>query len=125
MPRIVALSLLDRLGMPWFQGLPVVHFATTAKADEYRTPVYSFRLIASLQLGEDWRAVIANTAAPTQIVVGAADELFRANQFQPMLHVINPRIAVTIVPNQTHLGMIAEPSATAALAKAWRELSGS
>jgi non-heme chloroperoxidase len=125
LPRIVALSLLDRLGMPWFQELPVVHFATTAKANEYRTPVYSFRLIASLQLGQDWRSVIAQISAPTQVVVGADDEFFKADQFQPTLHVINPHIPVTVVPKQTHLGMIAQPDATAALVKAWREISGS
>ena len=56
LPRIVALSLLDGFGLPWFQGLPAVHFATAAKADSNRTPVYSFRLAASLQLGRDWRA---------------------------------------------------------------------
>ena len=28
LPRIVALSLLDGFGLPWFQGLPAVHFAT-------------------------------------------------------------------------------------------------
>jgi alpha-beta hydrolase superfamily lysophospholipase len=27
-PRVIALSLLDGFGMPWFQGLPVVRFAT-------------------------------------------------------------------------------------------------
>src|SRR5712671_2438052 len=36
LPRIVALSLLDGFGLPWFQGLPAVHFATEAKADENR-----------------------------------------------------------------------------------------
>ena len=54
-PRIIALSLLDGFGLPWFQGLPAVHFATDAKASNSRTPVYSFRLAASLQLGRDWR----------------------------------------------------------------------
>jgi len=31
--------------LPWFQGLPVVRFATAAKSDENRTPVYSYRLL--------------------------------------------------------------------------------
>jgi non-heme chloroperoxidase len=53
LPRIVALSLLNGFGLPWFQGLPAVHFATAAKADSNRTPVYSFRLATSLQLGRD------------------------------------------------------------------------
>ena len=33
-PRIIALSLLDGIGLPWFQGLPAVHFATDAKAEQ-------------------------------------------------------------------------------------------
>ena len=93
-PRIIALSLLDGIGLPWFQGLPAVHFATDAKASNSRTPVYSFRLAASLQLGRDWRGVLARIAAPTEIVVGVNDELFNADQFKPMLQTINPRIGV-------------------------------
>jgi pimeloyl-ACP methyl ester carboxylesterase len=120
-PRVMALSLLDGLGLPWFQGLPAVHFATAAKADNNRTPVYSFRLLASLQLGRDWRAVLARIGAPTQIVVGANDELFNADQFQPMMQAINPRIGVTVVPKQGHLSMIADPAAVTAIAATWRK----
>lgn len=123
-PRVIALSLLDALGLPWFQGLPAVHFATDAKASDRRTPVYSFRLAASLQLGRDWRAALTRITAPAEIVVGANDELFNADRFKPMLQSINPRIGVTIVPNEGHLGMIADPQATAAIAAAWRKLSG-
>ena len=123
-PRIVALSLLEGVGLPWFQGLPAVHFATAAKADNNRTPVYSFRLLASLQLGRDWRAVLARISAPTRIVIGANDELFNADQFQPMMQAINLRIGVTVVPNQGHLSMIADPAATTAIAAAWRTLAG-
>ena len=124
MPRIVALSLLDSVGLPWFQGLPAVHFATAAKADNNRTPIYSFRLVASLQLGRDWRAVLARIKAPTAIVIGANDELFNADQFQPTMQAINPRIGVTVVPNEGHLAMIADPAATTAIAAAWRKLAG-
>jgi non-heme chloroperoxidase len=123
-PRIIALSLLNSIGLPWFQDLPAVHFATDAKASNTRTPVYSYRLVASLQLSRDWRGVLARISAPTEIVIGANDELFNADQFKPMLQSINPRIGVTIVPNETHLGMIADPPATAAIAAAWRKLAG-
>jgi pimeloyl-ACP methyl ester carboxylesterase len=123
LPRIIALSLLDGFGLPWFQGLPAVHFATEAKADDNRTPVYSFRLMTSLQLGRDWRAVLARIGAPTRIVVGARDELFNADQFQPLMQAINPRIGVTVVPDQGHLAMIADPAAVTAIAAAWQQLA--
>lgn len=122
--RIMALTLLASVGLPWFQDLPAVHFATDAKPSNTRTPVYSYRLATSLQLGREWRAALARITAPTAIVVGANDELFNADQFKPMLQTINPRIGVTIVPDETHLGMIADPAATAAIAVAWRQLAG-
>lgn len=124
LPRIVALSILDGAGLPWFQGLPAIHFATDARADDRRTPVYSFRLMANLQLGRDWRAALARIARPTVIVVGARDELFNADQFAPMLRSINPKVAAIVVPEQTHLGMIADPVAVKAVAAEWRRLAG-
>lgn len=123
-PRVIALSLLDSIGLAWFQDLPAIHFATDAKASDRRTPVYSFRLAASLQLGRDWRGVLSRISAPTEILVGANDELFNADRFKPMLQSVNPRIGVTIVPDETHLGMIADPPATTAVAAAWRKLAG-
>lgn len=122
--RVVSLSILHELGLTRFEGLPAIHFATDAPANDVRTPVYSFRLMASLQLGRDWRAVLARIDRPTRIVVGADDELFHADQFAPLLARINPRIAVTLVPGQSHLAMIATPAGTAAVASAWRSLAG-
>ena len=124
LPRVIALTLLADAGLPWFQELPVIHFATDAKASNTRTPIYSFRLAASLQLGRDWRALLARITAPTAIVVGASDELFNADAFKPTMQALNPRIVVTVVPNEGHLGMIADPPALAAIAAAWRKLAG-
>jgi len=124
LPRIVALSILDGFGLPWFQDLPAIHFATDARADDRRTPVYSFRLMANLQLGRDWRTALARIAKPTVIVVGARDELFNADRFEPMLRSTNPKISAVVVPEQTHLGMIADPVAVRAVAAEWRRLAG-
>jgi pimeloyl-ACP methyl ester carboxylesterase len=124
LPRITALSLLHAIGLPWFQGLPAVAFATAAKADESRTPVYSFRLMANLQLGRNWRSVLAHISAPTRIVIGAQDELFAADQFEPLLQAINPRIDLTLVSDAGHLAMIGDPQAIAAVVGAWQKLGG-
>ena len=78
--------------------------------------------MASLQLGLDWRAVLSHIKAPTQIVVGADDELFNADQFQPMMQATNHRIGVTVVPGHGHLGMIADPAAVTAVAAVWRQM---
>jgi pimeloyl-ACP methyl ester carboxylesterase len=123
-PRVIALSILDGFGMPWFQGLPVVRFATASAPSENRTPVYSFRLASGLQLSRDWRREIARIDRPTIVAVGANDELFRAEQYAPLFAELNPRITVEVVPDPGHLDMIARERACAAIAALWRRLSG-
>jgi pimeloyl-ACP methyl ester carboxylesterase len=59
-PRIVALSILEGFRLSWFQGLPVIHFATDAKAsDTARRPTPSGwrRACSSAETGvATWRA---------------------------------------------------------------------
>jgi pimeloyl-ACP methyl ester carboxylesterase len=123
-PRVIALSILDGFGLPWFQGLPVVRFATTSGPSENRTPVYSFRLAAGLQLSRDWRREIARIDRPTIVAVGAKDELFRAEQYAPLFKELNPRLVVEVIPDLGHLDMIARERDCAAIAALWRRLSG-
>jgi non-heme chloroperoxidase len=122
-PRVVGLSLLDAFGLPWFQGLPVVRFATNAAPSDSRTPVYSFRLAAGLQLHRTWRAEIARIAQPTVVIVGEHDELFNAAAFKPLFAELNPRIEVSLQPGLGHLDMITDPRGTAAVAAAWQKLA--
>ena len=123
MPRLVALSILDGFGLPWFQGLPVVRFATAAKADDNRTPVYSFRLTAGMHLGQDWREAIGRIDRPTAVVVGADDELFRADAFAALFAGLNPRISVDVVPGFGHMDMSTQAKACAAVVALWRRLA--
>jgi len=123
-PRVIALSILDGFGLPWFQGLPVVRFATASAPSENRTPVYSFRLARGLQLGRDWRREIGHIDRPMIVAVGANDELFRADRYAPLFSELNPRIDVEVVPDLGHLDMIARERACAAVAALWRRLSG-
>jgi pimeloyl-ACP methyl ester carboxylesterase len=123
-PRVVALSILDGFGLPWFQALPVVRFATAAEPSANRTPVYSYRLSAGMQPVRDWRRALAGIDRPTTVVVGAKDELFHADQYEALFADLNPRIAVTIEPRFGHLDMITDPEACAAVARLWRHLAG-
>jgi pimeloyl-ACP methyl ester carboxylesterase len=58
------------------------------------------------------------------VIVGANDELFRADHFQPLFAEINPRVAVSIVPAAGHMDMITNDIALAAVVAAWRRLGG-
>ena len=115
-PRMIGLSLLDAFGLPWFQNLPVVRFATDAAPSDSRTPVYSYRLVVGEQLPRLWRPAIARIARPTAVVVGERDELFVAAAFAPLFAELNPKIAVSVEPGLGHLDMIGDPRGTAAIA---------
>jgi hypothetical protein len=122
---MIGLSLLDAFGLPWFQNLPVVRFATDAAPSDSRTPVYSWRLVVGQQLPRLWRPAIARIARPTAVVVGERDELFIAAAFAPLFAELNPKIAVSVEPGLGHLGMIGDPRGTAAIAAAWQKLADS
>ncbi len=48
-PRIITLVMLNRFGVHWLNGLPIVAFATSPKARN--TSVYSFRLAVDFGAG--------------------------------------------------------------------------
>jgi non-heme chloroperoxidase len=123
LPRAIALSVLDRLGLPWFQGLPVVRFATDARADRNRTPVYSFRLTTGMQVGQDWRTRLSRIERPTWVVVGSKDELMLPDQYLPTLRPLSPKISVSVQPGHGHLDMIADPKACFMLSMVWRQMT--
>ncbi len=123
-PRVIALSILDGFGVPLFQGLPVVRMATDAGPSATRTPVYSFRLLASMHLDRSWRREIAGIARPTVVAVGGNDELFMAAEFVPLFQSLNPRIGMTVVPDSGHMDMIARDRAIDAVVALWQGLAG-
>jgi pimeloyl-ACP methyl ester carboxylesterase len=124
-PRAIGLGVLDAFGLPWFQGLPVVRFATDAAPSDNRTPVYSYRLLAGLQPHRDWRADIVRIARPMAVAVGSTDELFYADRFAPLFAELNPKVAVSVTQGVGHMGMVADPRGTAAIAQAWQKLTDS
>lgn len=122
LPRFVALSVLDGFGLPWFQNLIVVRFATDAKPSVNRTPAYSWRLQVGMHLHRNWRQEIAAISRPTTVAVGADDELFRGDQFAGLFAGLHPAIRVSVLPKQGHMDMISDDRAVAAVAELWQRL---
>lgn len=123
MPRAIALGVLDGLGLPWFQDLTIIRFATDAAPSENRTPTYSWRLQSGMHLHRNWREEIARVTRPTIVAVGAKDELFRGDQFAPLFASLNPAIRVSVLPDAGHLTMISDDQAVATVAGLWRRLA--
>lgn len=119
--RLLALRLLDRVGLPWFQHLPVLVFALPAEAAGKATTAYSYRLQLDFRPREDYLADVRGVARPTRLLVGADDELFMADRYAPLLEPLQPNLVVRVLPDVTHIGVVAQPAALTALVAAVNE----
>ena len=119
LPRIIALVLLNRVGIHAFDGLPTLAFAIAPDNPGKLTTVYSFRLMQAFGT-RDYAADLRNTQAPLAVLVGAKDELFDAEKFAPAVHAVRPEVPVTVVPELGHIAMTIDPRALPAIAAAVR-----
>ena len=123
-PRIIVLALLNRLGVDWLNGLPIVAFATSPKAPNL-TSVYSFRLAVDFGATRDYLAALGRSTKPAALLVGGSDELFYPDRFAPLFRPARPDLPITIVPGIGHIGMVVAPQGIAAVRKSFLELTAS
>ena len=88
-PRIIVLSMLNRVGIDWFNGLPVVALATAPNAPDL-TSVYSFRLAVDFGAPRDYLTALARSTKPVAVLVGGADELLFADRYAPLFRQRGP-----------------------------------
>jgi non-heme chloroperoxidase len=117
-PRIIAIAWLDRLGIRWFDGLPVISYAVSRDPSRDTTDSYSYRLSTNFSASLQYETYLKNIRRPAAIFVGDADEQVIADQFAPLLQRLDVNIPVTIVPNRKHADMIAAPAALQVVARA-------
>ena len=121
LPRIIALRVLNRLGIDWFNGLPIVAFATQPSAS-FLTSVYSYRLQIDFSAPRDALAALGRSRKPTALLGGGSDELFYPDRFGPLFASVRPDIPVTIVPGLSHIQMSVAPAGIAAVQRAFLAL---
>lgn len=104
--RIIAISILNELGMTHFNKLPVLHFNLPP---EYRqgseTLAYSYRLMKGFAPA-NWQNDLSSMAAPVLLITGSDDEAFFAERFEPTLRPIVPHADIVTVPNASHLSLV-------------------
>jgi pimeloyl-ACP methyl ester carboxylesterase len=121
-PRIVALSVLERLGIRAFEHLPVLAFAIAPGNPAGQTGVYSFRLMQAFGT-RDYAADLRQAPRAIEVIVGGKDQLFRAELFAPTVHAVRPDVTVTVVPDLDHIGITMDPRAVPAIVGAIRGTS--
>jgi non-heme chloroperoxidase len=111
MPRAIALTVLDQIGVPAFGHLPVLAFALPPQAAAERTTMYSYRLQLSFRPHEDYLGDVRAIRRPATVIVGAGDELFRAEAYAPLLEPIQPLLKVKMLPALGHIDLVVDPGA--------------
>jgi non-heme chloroperoxidase len=115
--RAIALTILDHLGIHWFESLPLVVFAVSPSATGL-TPTYSYRLALNFGADRDYLADFRRTRRPMMLLVGSEDEVNIADQYAPLLKPVKPDLQITVLPGVGHIGLITDPQALRAIATA-------
>ena len=121
--RILGLSILNRLGVHAFDGLPTLAFAAPA-GDTPRT--WSFRLMQNFAVRDSlgatdaqaYRADAARAPGPMTLLAGDRDEIMYPERYAEAFAGLARPVAVTILPGVGHMGLISEPPALALVAGA-------
>jgi len=117
-PRIVALSMLDAVGVHAFGSLPVTRFALNEKAKAMLTPFYSYALATNYRPRADWRASIRSANQPMRLLAGELDEAFFAERYAGLFQAEGRHVPVTLLPGVGHIGLTLQPQAVQAVVAA-------
>ncbi|HEX5390283.1 MAG TPA: alpha/beta fold hydrolase [Burkholderiaceae bacterium] len=118
MPRLVALNVLNALGISHLNHLPVLRFALDAGIQSELTPSYSHTLAENFRPHMDWRADLVAAQGQVQVLAGTHDEIFIADRYAETLTQAGRALPVTLVNGVDHMGMTLDPRGIAAVVKA-------
>jgi alpha-beta hydrolase superfamily lysophospholipase len=119
LPRIMALMVLDRVGIHAFDHLTTLLLAIDPARSDILVGHYSWLLMRAFGT-QDYAADLRNAQTPLAVVVGEKDELFYADKFAPTVDAVRPGVPVTIVPALSHTGLTVDSSAVPAILAAVR-----
>jgi non-heme chloroperoxidase len=117
-PRIVGLTLLNRLGVRRFNELPVVRFALSEQAKAFLTPAYSFTLATNFGPLQDVEANIQAVHQPVKVLAGTSDEVFDTATLEGIFRQQGQPWPVTLLPGIQHIPLTLAPSAVSAIVTA-------
>jgi alpha-beta hydrolase superfamily lysophospholipase len=95
--RFAGIDMLQHIGVHAFDGLQVLRFEMPARAkDGTETPVYTWRMFASVTPRADWRSDIARIACPVLVLAAENDSIFRAEGYAEVFGSLSQATVETI-----------------------------
>jgi alpha-beta hydrolase superfamily lysophospholipase len=118
MPRIVALTIHNTVGITRWNGLPTLRFGLNDVARNLLTEQYDFNLTVNFRPHSDYAKDIRNIGRPLRIVAGVEDELFDTSRFQATFDEAGHAVPVTLIPGVNHMGLTLDARALRAVVAA-------
>ncbi|MFC5528715.1 alpha/beta hydrolase [Cohnella yongneupensis] len=123
MPRIVVLTMINAIGIRWFNGLTVMH---NDKAPEHRhgreTLDLSYRLLLSRAPNAKYERNLKAMTQPTLVLVGEKEEVFIPGQYAPLFAEHN-NAKVRMILDSDHDGILSSEGSFSEIEKWLRELA--
>lgn len=110
-PRIIALALLNAVGVSALNGLTVTRFALNEEARSRLTPQYDFNLSMNFRPLRDYRENIRKAGRPCAILAGASDEVFATDKLEEIFRGAGKPWPVLLLPCLGHVQITLEPAA--------------
>lgn len=110
-PRVIAVTVLNLVGIRAFNDMPVISFALNEEAKSLLTPEYSFALAANFQPKTDYEANIKAVHQPCAVLAGTSDEAFYTDKFESTFRKQGKNWPVTLLPGVGHISLTLDSSA--------------
>lgn len=117
-PRLLALALLNKLGITAWNHLAVLRFALDEASRAGLTPSYSYTLAMNFRPQADYLGDIRQARGAMSLVAGQQDEVFHADRYAALFAQAGRPLPVTVVPSVSHIGLVLDPGAVRAVAQA-------
>lgn len=121
LPRIIALTVLNKIGITAWNDLPVTQFALNAEAKQFLTASYSYALLANFGAHLDYAQDIRRAPDAIRLIVGMDDELMVPERYAGIFANAGKTIPITLVPGAGHIGLTLNAPALAAIVAACRD----
>ena len=115
-PRIIALSLLHRIGLECCDALPVVAFAVPRNSGKILVPAYTERLRGNFGAHRDFQTDLAAATKPVIIYSGADDELMLSDKYADAVRAVRPGVDVRLIDGVNHMGIASDPATVSVIA---------
>lgn len=127
--RITGLTMLNNLGIHWFDGLTVIQFAMPQSVlagplGGSATTAYSHRLNSSYAPRRKYGRDLAAMTQPFLLVAGLDDEAFFAEQYEPTISQYTDSGSYVLLPGTGHIDLLTTPDLARIVTRWLRSLNG-